>query len=79
VEGVAGGETIFTVTLDPATGGYSFTLAHQIDHPVQNVATASICSSAIPLTESRRRQRQQYLDGHGEGRCATAVPADAAV
>ncbi|MDR6663754.1 T1SS-143 domain-containing protein, partial [Tardiphaga robiniae] len=34
LEGVtAGGQVIFTVTLDPATGGYNFVLAHQIDHP----------------------------------------------
>jgi T1SS-143 domain-containing protein len=35
LEGVtAGGQVIFTVTLDPVTGGYNFVLAHQIDHPV---------------------------------------------
>ncbi|WP_283805466.1 tandem-95 repeat protein [Tardiphaga sp. OK246] len=34
LEGVtAGGQVIFTVTLDPVTGGYNFVLTHQIDHP----------------------------------------------
>jgi T1SS-143 domain-containing protein len=32
------GQVIFTVTLDPATGNYSFVLEHAIDHPVANVA-----------------------------------------
>ena len=30
----AGGNTIFTLVIDSVTGDYSFTLLHQIDHPV---------------------------------------------
>jgi T1SS-143 domain-containing protein len=31
------GQVIFTVTLDPASGRYDFTLEHQIDHPAAGV------------------------------------------
>lgn len=33
ITGMAGGEAVYTITLDPATGGYSFAQLAQLDHP----------------------------------------------
>lgn len=33
ITGMAGGEAVYTITLDPVTGGYSFAQLAQLDHP----------------------------------------------
>jgi T1SS-143 domain-containing protein len=45
------GETIFTVTLDPVSGNYTFTLEHGIDHPVPDVADGLGLQFGYTLTD----------------------------